>query len=479
MTDQKTGFAYFKQVGIGAIAGVVVLGLIVAGYSLSGGAKPVVTASQTPTTSSTPLVTPSAGSTDLHTCSVYDQVAAFKPETLQAAVINPATDELLFDRSSSIPGATASTMKLLTATVALQSLGANYRVDTRVYQDPADPGTLILVGGGDPTLSRTAAGKQSVYRDAPKLSTLAIAVNQKIGATPITKIVVDGSLFKGPSWEPSWERSEQTQGYMSEVTALQVDGDRSNPAAETSPRSTTPVLNAGKYFKTALGASAKGATIVEGVAPGAAVQIAKVTSQPISRWITHMLQVSDNTEAEALARLVSLDQGLDGSFASISAAYKKVLSTSSLDLSGVTIKDGSGLSDFNLVAPIFMAKFMKLILGASTGDYAAVKQALPVSAESGSLASRFKGANLDAAGKIHAKTGWIKKAYTLVGYIDSKDGTQLVFAVYASGQVTDGTKQKIDDLVTGFYRCGNLLSNSTEPAPSASSSTSPSATPAQ
>jgi D-alanyl-D-alanine carboxypeptidase/D-alanyl-D-alanine-endopeptidase (penicillin-binding protein 4) len=150
---------------------------------------------------------------------------------------------------------------------------------------------------------------------------------------------------------------------------------------------------------------------------------------------------------------------------------KKALAGTGLDLTGVVIKDGSGLSDYNAVSPTFMAKLSALIM-AGTGDYALVKAALPVSGESGSLAGRFKGENLDAMGKVHAKTGWIKKGYTLAGYIDAKDGTPLAFAVYALGSVNDATKQKIDNLVTGFYRCGNLLSNSTEPAPAGSATPS-------
>ncbi len=457
MTEQKTGFAYFKEVGIGAVAGVVTLGLIIAGYGLSGGQPPAAQ----PTATETPTATPSqstSAATNARQCSVAEQVAAFTPERLQALVVNAKTDEVLFDRSADIPSSTASTMKLLTAAAALNTLGPNYRAETRVYQDATDPGTIILVGGGDPTLSRVAAGKQSVYRDAPKLSTLAIQVTQKMAGTPITNIVVDGSLFTGPSWDASWERSEQTQGYMSEVTALQIDGDRTNPSAETSPRSKTPVMNAGKYFKTALGAAAKGATVSIGTAPDDAIQLAKTASQPISKWIQHMLQVSDNTEAEALARLISLDQGFDGSFSSLNAAYKKALASTQIDLTSVVVKDGSGLSDFNAVSPQTMVALMKLVYGAQ-GNFALIKQALPVSAESGSLASRFKGDNLDAAGKVHAKTGWIKKGYTLVGYTDAKDTTPLLFAVYALGTVTDESKQKIDNLVTAFYRCGDQLSN--------------------
>ena len=449
-------FEHFKEVGIGALSGAAILALIIGGFSVGGtannNAQPQASESATASASSSP--SPSSA----RMCSVAEQAADPLLANLSAVVINPATDEILFDRNAQTPAATASVMKLLTAAAALETLGPNYRAETRVYQDATDPSTIILVGGGDPTLSRTAAGVQSVYVDAPKLSTLALNVNQRLAGTPISKIILDSSMFQGASWESSWERSEQTQGYMSEVTALQVDGDRANPSKETSARSTNPVGNAGRFFKTALGESASAATVVKGALPASAKEIAKVVSQPISKWINHMLQVSDNTQAEALARLVSLDMGFDGSFASIGPAFKKALANTGLDLSAVTIRDGSGLSDFNAVSPKVIADLMKLVIN-NTSNLGVINQGLPVSGESGSLANRFKGDNVDAAGKIFAKTGWIKKGYTLGGYLKAADGTTLTFAVYALGNVSESTKQAIDNLVTGFYRCGDALSN--------------------
>ena len=458
MSESNGRFGYWKDAAKGALIGAGVLALIIGGFSISGANLPTSNGSNTPDASSTTSSMPSPSSTSNRTCSVAAQATDAALGNFSGVVINAKTDEVLFDRNASVPAATASTLKTLTAAAALLTLGPNYRVETRVYQDAANPGTIILVGAGDPTLSRTAIGKQSVYRDAPKLSTLALNVNKKMGATPITNIILDSTLFAGPTWEPSWERSEQTQGYMSEVTALQVDGDRLNPAAETSQRTTTPVQNAGKWFKQALGASAATASITVGAMPAGATQLASVSSQPISKWITHMMQVSDNTEAEYLARLVSLDLGFDGSFSSLNAAIKKALKPTNLDSTGVVIKDGSGLSDFNAVSPSYMAQLYKLVYEGQ-GIFSTIKQSLPVAGESGSLASRFKGDNLDATGHIYAKTGWIKHGYTLAGIIEAKDGTSMVFAVYALGNVTDAAKTAIDNLVTGFYRCGATLSN--------------------
>ena len=135
-------------------------------------------------------------------CLVNQQINDPLLGDVQAIVVNAATDQVLFNVKGEQPSATASTMKLLTSAAALQSLGPNYRVQTRVYRDPVDQGVIYFVGGGDPTLSRTANGKQSVYKDAPKLSDLAVGVNAKLAGTPITKITLDSTAFNGPSWEP-------------------------------------------------------------------------------------------------------------------------------------------------------------------------------------------------------------------------------------------------------------------------------------
>jgi D-alanyl-D-alanine carboxypeptidase/D-alanyl-D-alanine-endopeptidase (penicillin-binding protein 4) len=156
---------------------------------------------------------------------------------------------------------------------------------------------------------------------------------------------------------------------------------------------------------------------------------------------------------------------MDGSFASLDASTKQALSSLGLDAGGSVILDGSGESPENAVSPAFMVKLVKQIFQGS-GNLAIVKQSLPVSGESGSLKNRFKGDNIDAAGKVFAKTGWIQHGYTLAGYITAKDGSNLLFAVYALGPtVVDNAKDAIDAMVTGIYRCGAGLGNSA-PTPS-------------
>jgi D-alanyl-D-alanine carboxypeptidase/D-alanyl-D-alanine-endopeptidase (penicillin-binding protein 4) len=450
----------------GAIAVVFVLlgtGAVFAGVTVgSAAAVPDVTATPEP-----PRDVPAEqlAATRLRTCSVAPQAADPRLMTLRGSVVRVDTGEVLFDRGGDIPARTASVMKLLTAAAALSALGPDYRIRTSVYPGSQD-GSIVLVGRGDATLSRLPAGQESVYKGAPKLSALAAQVLSNYDGAEITSIVLDSNYWSpADKWHPSWQRSEQTQGYMSEVTALQVDGDRATPTAQDSWRSTDPVTRAGQWFLDALRAAdtegklADNVTLTTGTAVNTSTVLGEVSSQPISVIIPHMLLVSDNTMAEMLARITSKQSALNGSAASLQQAIPSALTTFGIPGGDLTIIDGSGLSHLNAVPPAIVAQLMiQVDAGATNLDV--VRAGLPVAGQSGTLAGRFTGDNAVARGHVFAKTGWINTAYSLGGLIESADGTVFAFAFYAIGEGIQGdARAALDTLATGAYSCGDNLSN--------------------
>ena len=459
MPSPNSPLNYLRQIAIGSATGLILLALIIGGFTLAApkSSAPTITPTSTPT--ETPTVTPTPDARD---CSIAELALDDRLVGLHAQVLNPATNEVLFDVQGDVPAQTASVMKLLTATAALQVLGPNYRVQTKVYADLDNPGHIVIVGAGDPTLSRVRAGVQSVYKDAPKLADLAVQINDWARSTPITNITLDSTYFEPEGWDPGNPETERTIGYQSIVTALQVDGDRANPTALTSPRSTDPVNAVGVALKKAIGPLAASATLTEAKAGENLLEIASVRSQPISKWIEHMLKVSDNTESEFLARLVSKQLGYSGARDSLDVALKAALTRAGLSTLDLVILDGSGSNESNRVPATFINALLKKVLN-EDGDLGVIRRALPIAAETGSLANRFQGENIDAAGKIFAKTGWTKNEYSLAGIIKAKDGTDLVFSIAAIGNVNATAKEAIDNLATGIYRCGNKLSAETVP----------------
>jgi D-alanyl-D-alanine carboxypeptidase/D-alanyl-D-alanine-endopeptidase (penicillin-binding protein 4) len=457
---------------LGAIGVVFVLlgtGAVFAGVAV---ASAPVTVPTTAATTAPPRPTPSALPTAsrLRTCSVAGPASDPRLMTLTGSVLRADTGEVLWDHSASVGVPTASTLKLLIASAAVGVLHPDFQIATDVV-DGSTAGTVVLVGHGDATLSALPAGQQSVYAGAPKLSDLASQVVTAYAAkhpgVPITQVVLDSSYWDpADNWDPSVKRSEQTQGYQSETTALQVDGDRANPKAETSPRSTNPIGNAGAAFISALKAADPGGVVANSVAtstgsalPGSA-GLGEVKSQPVRTLISQMLLVSDNTLGEMLARIVSKASGFDGTYASLQQAIPGALNSSfQIPAAGLTIVDGSGESANNKVPAAVMTSLLRLIQ-AGTLNLDVVRAGMPVAGKTGSLATRFTGANAVVRGNVTAKTGWIDTEYSLAGFVTAADGTVLVFTFDAIGPgIKSSATAALDTLTVAAYACGDNLSN--------------------
>lgn len=451
-------------------AGATVFALLGGGAfavgSATGGPGASVLGAPTPTATKPPprpVPEKDTAASRLRTCSVADQDADPRLADFQAQVLNANTGEILYDRGGATPSRTASVLKIITSAAALSVLGPDYKATTTVVKG-TEPGSVVLVGGGDLTLSRTPSGQESFYAGAPHLEDLADQTRAAWDAdpanagTPITSIVLDSSLFGEPGWDPGWARTELAAGYMPEITALQVDGDRDNPSRSTSPRSEDPVGRAGKAFAEELGG---GANVSEGTAPAGAAKLGSVDSQPVSTLIKQALVVSDNAIMEMLARLVAVKSGNGNTFAALQKSIIGGLEPYGIDTSGIVIADGSGLSPANAVPPAYLTKLLAKV-SAREGNLGVIFDGLPVAgATEGSLSfpDRFAGDNAVADGAVFAKTGWIDTGYTLAGVIHAADGTPLTFAIYALGDVQDSAKQAIDTLTAAFFRCGDNLSN--------------------
>lgn len=377
-------------------------------------------------------------------------------------MVNAKTGETLFDRHGSTGSRTASVLKVLTSAAALHVLGPDYRLTTRVVRG-SKPGQVVLIGGGDVTLSRTPTGTTTAYAGAPHLATLAARVKAAWASDPATRgtrirqVVLDSSYFGGPTWQPSWDDIERRQGFMPRITALMVDGDRANPGAAASPRGLDPIGRAGDAFADLLGS---GVTTTRGVAPADATVLGTVKSQPVSTLVKQALIVSDNTIAEALARVTAIKSGAGNTFAAEQAGTVGGLKTYDIDTSGMKIKDGSGLSPDNRVKPKYLSALFIQVLHRAHG-LGVVYDGLPVAGRTGTLAysDRFTGAAARARGQVRAKTGWIDSGYMLSGMIHSRDGTYLTFAFMAVGQVQESTKTALDLLTADAWDCGANLSD--------------------
>jgi D-alanyl-D-alanine carboxypeptidase/D-alanyl-D-alanine-endopeptidase (penicillin-binding protein 4) len=369
---------------------------------------------------------------------------------VSAGVVDVATGEVLLDQSAVDPATPASTAKLLTGLAALTTLGPATTIETAVVAGAA-PGEVVLVGGGDPTLSRTEPSR--TYPGAATVADLADQVRAALPAgTQVSRVVVDNGLFTGPLTAGGWGPDDAPSSYAAPVTATAVDGARVTPG-ETA-RSGQPGTDAGVALATALGVP--GAAVALGDAPSGAEVLGTVESAPVARLVEQSLSLSDNVLAEALARHVAIERGLPATFEGAGQAVTDALADAGLDVSGVQLSDGSGLSQEDRV-PVSL--LIDVLTGAADGslpDASAVLSGLPVAGYDGTLADRGDDDPATAPGTVRAKTGTLLGVHALAGTVVTVDGRLLTFAVVADGAPADGlaAEDALDDVAAALAACG-------------------------
>jgi serine-type D-Ala-D-Ala carboxypeptidase/endopeptidase (penicillin-binding protein 4) len=110
---------------------------------------------------------------------VKEEIAALAPSGL-VVVIDAEGNELAAQNADE-PFVPASVAKIVTAWLAMEVLGGDYRFETRFYLD--NKRVLYVRGGGDPFLT------------SEELAPLATDLVAKVGKAPIAGIVVDASYY--------------------------------------------------------------------------------------------------------------------------------------------------------------------------------------------------------------------------------------------------------------------------------------------
>jgi D-alanyl-D-alanine carboxypeptidase/D-alanyl-D-alanine-endopeptidase (penicillin-binding protein 4) len=366
---------------------------------------------------------------------------------VSAEVVDVASGDVLLDLDASDPAVPASTAKLLTTAAALVALDPADTITTTVVAG-ATPGEVVLVGGGDPTLSRTSPSQ--TYAGAATVDDLATQVVAALPAgTPVTRIVVDNSLFSGPLTAAGWGTGDAPSTYAAPVTATAVDGARVSPGSLA--RSGQPGIDAGSALADALGAP--GAAVVLGDAPSGAKTLATVESAPIGRLVEQTLSMSDNMLAEALARQVALAAGLPASFEGGAQAVTRALADAGIDVTGVTLSDGSGLSQADRVPAGVLTELVASAADGSLAGASALLTGLPVAGYDGTLFDR--GDAGAAPGTVRAKTGTLLGVHALAGTVATADGRLLAFAVVADSSGNEiAAENALDDVAAALAGCG-------------------------
>ncbi|MES5819661.1 D-alanyl-D-alanine carboxypeptidase/D-alanyl-D-alanine-endopeptidase [Streptomyces sp. RG80] len=362
-----------------------------------------------------------------------------------AAVVDVATGKRLYGSGVGVAQTPASTTKIATAVAALSAMGADHRLTTRAALEP-DTNELVLVGGGDPTLTaRKDADGSASLRD---LAAETARTLKKDGVRQVT-LSYDKTLYAGSELHPIGVDEN-----LAPVSALMVDEGRTNDTTSgTAIRVENPAEDAARKFAGFLEDQG-----IRTTSPGPskatarAKTLAEVTSPPLSALVERMLTNSDNDLAEALARQTAVATKVRPDFAGGGTAIRAQLKKLQLPVSGVSFKDGSGLNrEDKLTANLLTA----LLVKAGDPDHPELRPVLtglPVAGFTGTLTTRYADG---AAGIVRAKTGTLSGVNTLAGTVVDQDGRLLAFAFLASNTPgKDAAQTALDRTATALAACG-------------------------
>ena len=377
---------------------------------------------------------------------------------LTGVVLDPAAPQTpLWSRNPAEPQVPASSTKLLTAAAALLVLDPETRLSTTVTAGPT-PDSVVLVGGGDVSLSSLPAGRESVYPGAAHLDDLVAQVRAARGGGPPRTVYVDTSRYTGPALAPGWEPVDIAGGNLAPMVPTMLDGGRLDPTALDGARSATPAQDAATALGQRLGARV---TVREGPAPAGAAVLGRVDSPPLTELVHTAMTNSDNLLAEALGREVARQQNAPASFAGAADSVRAVLAANGIDQAGVVTADTSGLSTQNRIPASVLAAVLAPAAAPEAVDprTAALRpllDGLPVAAGSGTLVDRFTvgSPNADGRGWVRAKTGTLTGTNALAGVVSDVDGRLLVFAFMSNGPDPVGARPRLDALATALRGCG-------------------------
>lgn len=393
----------------------------------------------------------------------------------------------------------ASLTKLFTAAVALESLGPNHTFQTQILASaPADSqGTLnadlIMKGEGDPSLT------------GDDLRQLAKSLKD-LGLTKVEgDLLVDDHYLHGPPYPPGWDWEDLTWYYAPKISRMTINenaitldlcpADNENVQAHVKLWQEVPhyeVINevitsksdtqseihvirskdpsqlivrgqiplghpmiteriaidepgffAAKVFLKALndeGIELAGSIQKEPSLPENVFPLAVHQSQPLAAQVLACNKDSQNLTAELLHRTVGAmhRRSPEDSLASL-------LNDSHVSSKRVSLKDGSGLSLYNLVRPVDVVHLLAQVSKREVAQ--PFEDSLPIAGKDGTLSTRFKKSTLK--NRLKAKTGTTQNVTALAGYAETLYHHHIAFCVIVNNHLmkTSDVREDVDWLV--------------------------------
>lgn len=187
------------------------------------------------------------------------------------------------------------------------------------------------------------------------------------------------------------------------------------------------------------------------------------TGRPLMEILRLVMKNSNNFLAEHVFKMIGGSARGNGSTAANAVARIQTrMEITNVDFQRCVINDGSGLSRRNCLS----AEALSGILEAAHNDphvFPALYESMSIAGVDGTLRRRMKGS--PAEGNAHGKTGTLRNVSALAGYVTTRDGELLCFAILMNGPNVGAYRSIQDKLVTRLAGFSYNDDTITEPTP--------------
>lgn len=414
-----------------------------------------------------------------------------KVKDLKAGIIvgSVGTGEILFERGSDNLLIPASVSKIFTSYSTLKKLKPNFLFKTSLYhsgmvKDGKLSGDLYVKGGGDPSLVsermwmlvnefrrkgiKHIMGKiviDSSYFDTEKnpesrpkylkdqaynapvgafsfnFNTTTVFVNPGDAPGQLPKVYTDpensyidvvnqATTGKEDSTNTiQVSRTDYVKGDIGDTVLLRGSIPLDGKEMRFYRNIVNPALYAGHMLQTFLqqrGIRVDG-SVEEGSVPSNAKPVLEFESQPLWQIVWGLNKFSNNFVADQLMKKLGAEMwGPPGTLQKGIATVQDVLEDIGIPKNTFSIVDGSGLTRSTQVTP---RQILKVLIAAHRdfGMYPEFLSSLGVAGEDGTLRNRLPSSN--GSGVLRGKTGSLDGVASLAGYVPSRDGELLAFAI--------------------------------------------------
>ncbi|QNJ03212.1 D-alanyl-D-alanine carboxypeptidase/D-alanyl-D-alanine-endopeptidase [Synechococcus sp. PROS-U-1] len=322
--------------------------------------------------------------------------------------------QLLADLNGGVPRVPASNQKLVSTAFALDRLGPDFRLKTQLLRH-AD-GTLEIVGEGDPDLSIAEIQKFAMVA----LGQGGSRTPASVSAAPVQLMVREEPRQRW--WPADWEPADRSYAYGAPITRLALTSNALHMAVMDPAARLERILNStilqqgGQIHLQMVDQQAREAATAR--SDEASVVLHSEDSAPMHALLSLANTESHNFTAEVLMREAA--DAWDVNRAAL--ATTRWMQTQGLPMSGLRVRDGSGLSRGNRLTSRSLSV---LLWRMAQHPLAAYYQAsMAIAGQRGTLRNFYRGTSLQ--GRFWGKTGTLTGVRSISGILETADGPRYV-----------------------------------------------------